>query len=176
MDFLNQQVDVGTIPHAENVEWKKVEHHYLSVLRIQWMIFSLILFAIIAFFIFLLPVLRQASWIILLSGAGVLLSGLYLFLIHKSFHTRAYALRDHDVLYRHGWLMQVSEVCPFNRIQHCSVNSGPIERKYGLASITIFTAASGEADLRIPGLKEETAFAIREFIMKKISPHEGAAV
>jgi membrane protein YdbS with pleckstrin-like domain len=64
-------------------------------------------------------------------------------------------------------------MCPFNRIQHCSVDSGPVERSYKLASLTLYTAASESADVKIAGLPELLALNIREFIMKKIAAHEG---
>ncbi|MBK7123972.1 MAG: PH domain-containing protein [Chitinophagaceae bacterium] len=46
--------------------------------------------------------------------------------------------------------------CPAKRV-HVSVQSGPIERKFGLASISIYTAGSDEADLTIRGINTETA-------------------
>jgi uncharacterized protein len=64
-------------------------------------------------------------------------------------------------------------MCPFNRIQHCAVDSGPIERSYKLATLTLYTAASEAGDVEISGLPEEFALNIREFIMKKIAAHEG---
>ena len=80
----------------------------------------------------------------------------------------AYAIREHDILYRHGWIVQRVIACPFNRIQHCSADAGLLDRKFRLSALTLFTAGASGADLRIYGLKEEMAQALRDFIMNKI--------
>lgn len=174
MDFLNHQIELSSLPGLDEVIWKKIEPSYLKVLRFQWMIVTLVLIAVASFLIFLNPKFQTSTVMGLITGVVLVISGLYLFLIQQSFYFRAYAIRQHDILYRHGWIVKHTEACPFNRIQHCSVNSGPLERKYGLASLTLFTAASSVGDLKISGLPESTANMLREFIMKKIVPYEGA--
>jgi len=175
MDFLNQQIDVGSLPDIEKVNWKKIEKDYLKVLRIQWLLVSLFLFAVAAIIVFLTPISRSSTLVIAICSLAVLLSAFYLLMIERSFHHRAYAIRGNDILYRHGWLIRSIDACPFNRIQHCTVNAGPFERKFGLSSLTLYTAASGEADTKISGIPEATAISVREFILKKITPYEGPA-
>ena len=175
MDFLNQQIDPSTLPGIQDVEWKKIERSFLRVLLFQWFIFSILLSAVAFFIVFFNPRIRSADWISIIAAAILLISGTYLFLLLRSFKYRAYSIRAHDILYRHGWIIKHLEACPFNRIQHCSVNSGPLERRYGLASLTLFTAASAQGDLKISGIPESTANQLREFIMKKIIPYEGTA-
>jgi len=46
-------------------------------------------------------------------------------------------------------------------MQVVTVNSGPIERRYGLATVTLETASSG-TDATIPGLPQVEADALRE--------------
>jgi len=58
---------------------------------------------------------------------------------------------------------------PLKRIQHVSVQSGPIERKFGLASISIYTAGSEEADFTIKGITEPTAQQIKEWISTQLN-------
>ena len=86
----------------------------------------------------------------------------------------AYVIREHDILYRSGWIVQRIIACPFNRVQHCSADAGPLDRKFRLSSITLFTAGATGADLRISGLKEELAQQLREFILAKIKANEQA--
>lgn len=68
----------------------------------------------------------------------------------KSFRSLAYCIREHDILYRRGWIIQKIMACPFNRIQHCTVDSGPIDRKYCLSSLTLYTAGAEGANITIP--------------------------
>ncbi|MEJ7911605.1 MAG: PH domain-containing protein [Chitinophagaceae bacterium] len=81
----------------------------------------------------------------------------------------AYALREHDVIYQKGWLVKSTKVCPFNRVQNCSIQSGPLERRWGLASLVLYTAGSEGADMRIPGLLQNDAESLRQFILSKIN-------
>ncbi len=81
----------------------------------------------------------------------------------------AFAVRDHDVIFQKGWLIRSIKICPFNRIQNCSIQSGPLERKWGLASLTLYTAGSTGADMRIPGLKQDEAERLRQYILSKIN-------
>ena len=61
---------------------------------------------------------------------------------------------------------------PFNRVQHAEVSSGPLQRKFGLASLKFFTAGGSSVDLKIDGLMKERAEEIRSFIMEKCgNPH-----
>ena len=107
----------------------------------------------------------------LLPAGVVLFLTFYYFLQEKTFPYRAYAVREQDVLYQKGWIIRSLKVCPFNRIQNCSVQSGPLERRFGLASLTLFTAGSSGADLRIHGLTQTEADNLRQFILSRIHPH-----
>jgi membrane protein YdbS with pleckstrin-like domain len=173
MDFHNSKIDPDTLPDAGNPGWKPVEKSYLKVLRIQWLIFSLFLIALAFVMGMFIPFFQNQQGLILLGSGCLILIALYFYLQEKSFNSRAYVIRDHDILYRHGWVILVTEACPFNRIQHCSVDSGPLDRKFRLSTLTLFTAGSTGADLKIKGLPETLAASLREFIMKKIGAHEG---
>ena len=83
-------------------------------------------------------------------------------------------VREHDVVYQKGWLLRTLKVCPFNRIQNCTVQTGPLERRWGLASLTLYTAGTGGADLRIPGLTHEEATTLQQAILTRINAHAAA--
>ena len=174
MNFLNEQISPGSIPDIQAVDWQPVEKDYLKVLRLQWLIFSVILlFVAVGLFFFILQLQQRFPLILIVTG-WVLIIGCYFFLQEKSFHRLAYVIREHDILYRRGWIVQRIIACPFNRVQHCSADAGPLDRKFRLSSITLFTAGATGADLRISGLKEELAQQLREFILDKIKTDEQA--
>lgn len=175
MEFRNAAIDLTLLPRAEEVELKPIETSYWKVLQLQWLIIMAILLVAAAATIFFVRPLHQLWVISLASISWLLLAGLSYWLMYQSVRRKAYALREKDVLYRSGWIVQELHVCPFNRIQHCSVHAGPLERRFGLASLSLFTSGSEGSDLRIPGLTEETAASIREFIMQKVRTDEHAA-
>lgn len=174
MDFLNTQINTSSIPDAAQLDWQPIERDYLKVLRVQWLIVSLILLAIAIVLIILIPQFRQLIPLILIIAAWLFIILFYFLVQEKAFQLLAYAIREHDILYRHGWIVQRIIACPFNRIQHCSADAGPLDRQFKLSSLTLFTAGASGADLRISGLKMEVAQNLREFIINKIKKDEQA--
>lgn len=173
MTFTNPEVDLPALPAAEDVTLQPVHRRYLRLMRIEWAVTALVLAAIAAALIYFLPTLRTSWTWIGVAGPAVLLIGFYGLMVEMSFPRMGYAVREHDVLFQSGWIVRTLRVCPFNRVQNCSVRSGPLERKAGLATLVLYTAGSGGADLRIPGLPQEEADRLRQFILSKI--HSGRA-
>lgn len=157
------------LPAAETVSLLPLQHDYLKLLRWQWLITTLIILAGAAVAILFIPGIKEGvGWWIIVSVALIFIS-LHILFIEKSFPHQGYALREHDVMHKKGWLIQRLRICPFNRIQNCSLESGPLERRFHLASLTFYTAGSEGADMRIPGLKKEDAERLRQFILSKIN-------
>jgi|CXWL01.1.fsa_nt_gi membrane protein YdbS with pleckstrin-like domain len=169
--FSNEAVELGSLPRAEEINLHPIEQSYWKVLQWGWMITWGILLLSVTVIILVTSPKNVLLWVLIVTPL-LLFCLLTYWLIRKSFTRKAYALRDKDIIYRKGWLVQRISVCPFNRIQHCSINSGPFERKLGLASLSVYTAGTEGVDIKISGLKEETALALRDFIMKKTTEYE----
>ena len=169
MDFLNDSVDIQGLPKTEDVVLKPIERTYLTVIRIEWAISSSILLLISIVLVFSIRSLQHPKWVGLISAGWLLLTIGYLIFQSKSFARKAYALRDKDIISRSGWIVQRIRTCPFNRIQHSSVSTGFLERKYGLATLILYTAGTDDADIQISGLKEADAYAIKEWITQQIT-------
>ena len=67
-----------------------------------------------------------------------------------------------------GVLFHRDTVVPFGRVQHIDVERGPIEQRYGLATLKLHTAGTHNATITLPGLGEADALAMREAIREKI--------
>ena len=63
-----------------------------------------------------------------------------------------------------GLLVRSRTVVPFARVQHIDTSQGPIERNYGLATLTLHTAGTRGAMVALPGLAREAAEALRDDI------------
>lgn len=170
MSFSNLPIADESLPQVQTVPFKPIHADYLKVLRITWLItFGVILAGLVILFVFVTKLQT-----VLLISLGV---GLYLIVIAitvisgtRSFLRKRYAVRERDILYSTGWLFQHTHMVPFNRMQHCVVNSGPIERKFGLASVSLYTAASEGKDITIHGLPQEEAERLKDLIMQQIQP------
>jgi uncharacterized protein len=169
MIFTNPEIDLSSLPAAESVVLQPLQRKYLRLMRLEWAITAVVLAAIAAGLIYFLPALRASYAWIFVAGTALLLIGFYRLLLEMAFPHMAYAVRDHDILYQSGWIVRSLRACPFNRVQNCSVRSGPLERQASLATLVLFTAGSEGADLRIPGLQQEEADRLRQFILTKIN-------
>ena len=169
MELLNNQVHIENLPRVENVSFTPIEPSYLKVLRWEWFMLCAILGVVVALLLYFVKPLQHVFRASLLVGAWILVAAVWYWLQERSFTTKAYAIREKDVIYRSGWIIQSIHTCPFNRIQHSAVTIGPLEKRFGLASLVLYTAGSSEADLRIRGLQEAAAWTLKEWITKKIA-------
>jgi uncharacterized protein len=170
MQFQNLQVQWEQIPKASTVDLKPVEKTYLKVLYISWSImYAIILSGLVALYFLVEDADEDIIAAIVL--AAFVISVVATFIIGAgSFKRKGYAVREKDILFRTGWIIQKLHIVPFNRVQHCVVQSGPIGRKFGLASLSIYTAASNITDISIRGLKTEDAETLKAYILEQIQP------
>ena len=169
MEFLNPPVNIELLPQIGSTDLKPISPSFLKVLRIELLITSLILLIIAVVCIYFIKNLHQSRWIFVISGIWALLCVLQWFIQQKSFQVMAYAVREKDILFRSGWIVRKIRTCPFNRIQHSSISSGPLERKYGLATLILYTAGTDDSDVRIAGLPAAEAATLKEWINKKVT-------
>ena len=167
MEFENAGIDFSRLPKVEDVPLQPIHPKYLSVLKAQWVIAWTVVVVATGILVYFSGNLHHPAWIILISLAIIGFALLNWLLVKRSFYRKSYAVREHDIMYQTGWLVQSLRVCPFNRIQHCSVDAGLFERKYGLATLSVYTAGGNEADMKIPGLTTEIAASLRELVTRK---------
>ena len=88
---------------------------------------------------------------------------------------RGYAVRDKDILYKAGVFWRSVTAVPYNRVQHAETGNSPMERRFGLARLTVFTAGTASGDLRIEGLDEARGERLRIFVVGKVRGEDLAA-
>ena len=54
---------------------------------------------------------------------------------------------------------------PRSRVQHIDVSQGPVERRFGLGTLVIYTAGTDHAKVEIEGLEHGLALRIREHLL-----------
>jgi membrane protein YdbS with pleckstrin-like domain len=69
--------------------------------------------------------------------------------------------------FEHGWLWRHQISVPRSRIQHTDVTQGPYERRFGLATLVVYTAGTEHASISIEGLSHETALAFRDALLAR---------
>ena len=58
---------------------------------------------------------------------------------------------------------------PVSRVQHTDVSQGPLQRRYGLGTLTIYTAGTEYARVNLHGLAHARALAIRDLLLPRRS-------
>lgn len=56
---------------------------------------------------------------------------------------------------------------PRSRVQHTDVSQGPLERRFGLGTLSIFTAGTHHAQVSLPGLDHALALRIRDALRSR---------
>lgn len=94
----------------------------------------------------------------------VIFAGLCIFFIPEIRWRRwSYDVDRHEIDLQSGIFIVTRTLVPIKRVQHVDTRQGPILRSYGLADVTISTAATTH---RIPALDESTAEKVRDRISK----------
>lgn len=165
-DFTNETIDTKALPRYEQVALTSLQGNYWTVIAIGVSAVFVLLFAVLITILYLVEeVVEQKP---LLFGGLAVLFVLVLFLSRVSFRKKAYAFRQHDVIYRKGIIATNTMVIPYNRVQHVALHEGLVSRWFGLAKVEIFTAGGVSSDIEIPGIPKEEAEDIKQLLMGKI--------
>lgn len=76
-------------------------------------------------------------------------------------HAR-YALDADGLVIQRGVYWRSVTHVPRSRVQHTDVSQGPLERRYGLGTLVVYTAGTDHARVSLPGLAHEVAGALRD--------------
>lgn len=165
-NFTNETIETLQLPRFEEVPMTPLHPNYWKVVLITWaVVFGI---AFIAFGLAVVFIDEFATNALMLSVPAIVLILLIIWLSHLSFKKKAFAFRNHDVLYRHGIIATTTIVVPYNRVQHVALHEGFVSRIFGLATIQIFTAGGSSSDIEIPGIEKMQAEDIKQLLMGKI--------
>jgi uncharacterized protein len=110
------------------------------------------------------------SWLATGVLAAAVFGGLALLSHHGPrvrYETTWVALDADGLEFEHGWLWRHQISVPRSRIQHTDVTQGPYERRFGLATLVVYTAGTEHASIAIEGLSHETALAVRDALLMR---------
>jgi len=66
---------------------------------------------------------------------------------------------------RHGVYWRIVLNVPKSRVQHIDVTQGPLERRFELGTLVIYTAGTDHARVSLSGLEHGRAMAIRQHLL-----------
>jgi uncharacterized protein len=116
-------------------------------------------------FSFVAPVVARVLWG--LAGAFFLLFlWQYVWYTPRAYNSWGYRMDDRVLEIRKGILNKTLSLLPLSRLQHVDIQRGPVERKFGLATLILHTAGTHHATLALPGLDADEAVRLRDHLLK----------
>jgi membrane protein YdbS with pleckstrin-like domain len=140
-------------------EWKRISANYRKLRRLTTMLVAPIIFSVPAVIIGVLSGLWWISAILWAIAAVIVV--IRLILVERNWRSWGYVEREDDLYITHGVLYRTLVAVPYGRMQLVEVGSGPLERSFGLATVTLKTA-SADTDATIPGLLPAEAARLRD--------------
>ena len=163
MAFVNLQVKLDELPSAAGLEFEPMAERYEEEVKTQQLIIWLPL--LLASFI---PLVIVQKWFLAFIPVLVLvLAALIAPLVIAKSRVKGIALREYDMAFRYGLYWRKTVLLAFSRIQHVEIGSGPLQRRFGLASLKFFTAGGSGVDLKVDGLTRQRAAQVRSFILER---------
>lgn len=105
----------------------------------------------------------------IIAGPVLLIAAALIIRIPMSrYNARGYQMSADRLRVVRGLLFRSDTVVPFSRVQHIDVQQGPLERFFGIATLTLHTAGNHNASVALPGLGEPVAREMREDIRAHI--------
>lgn len=167
MLLQNLNINPEELPALEEVDFQALERDYLWLRLTAWSLF-LLLAALICSILVFIGIISLWLWL----PAWLLILMLVFVIEIKGFKIKGYALREKDISYKSGLIWFHMTSVPFNRIQHCEISQGLLDRLFRLSSVKVYTAGGSSSDLSINGLTQGDARKLRDFITRMSADYE----
>lgn len=169
-DFSNPMISTHDLPDAHALEYTPLHPRLKQMLL--WSNLLLVIVILLAGGIALLTFAEEyrsvAIFFCVLAGVASLLLILYiLFFIPRVYRHRGYAVREHDITYRHGAIFRKVSTIPYRKVQQVEVVQGLAGKICNLHGLQIITGAQTNSGITIVGLPYEDADKLRSFIIDK---------
>jgi membrane protein YdbS with pleckstrin-like domain len=76
-----------------------------------------------------------------------------------------YRVDDEGIEIREGVYWRTLTNVPRSRVQHTDVSQGPLERRFGLGTLIVYTAGTQHSQVKLPGLDFDIARRIRAHLL-----------
>ena len=171
--FINPEVPLESLPGADHLDWHPLHPRFVRRLQVGALLRVLVIGAIGTVAYFLMQggdsaaMGRFADWLLpfALVAFGLFTASI-LFWPMIAVPRRGYVVREKDILYKTGVLWRSVKAVPFNRVQHTKIDSGLLDRRFGLANLSVFPAGAGGHKIR--GLGTDTAERLRVYVSERI--------
>jgi membrane protein YdbS with pleckstrin-like domain len=148
---------VALDPPLDTVDWHRVSRRLIVIEELHVLVSAVVVVA--ANLVAMRFIHNRIP--LLVAAAAVAIAVVRALFVVRVVRSWGYAERDDDLLVRHGLFLRKLSIVPYARMQFVDVTAGPMERMFGLATVTMHTAAAA-SDARVPGLPSAEAARLRD--------------
>jgi len=161
--FLDDQALTGPLPEA----WLVLPAQALTKRRWGWLLSAIIVVAGLIF----VQWWRGSHWVFwLLWGFITLIFLLRWYWLPLQIRHQRFLLRTQDFLLQSGVMWRKAVLIPLQRVQHVSISQGPLQKRFGLATLKVYTAGGLDAEASLADIEYQRAQALSEQLSRLI-PH-----
>lgn len=163
----------------DEIPWLQVDWNTVRAERVTGWIFLLVV--IIAAYIGLL-VITFLNWppglgVGLLWLGALVLTAFFVWVVHflpaLSYRHLAYRLGPLGFEIRRGIFWKRRITVPISRVQHTDIAQGPLQRRFQLGKITVYTAGTQNAAVELDGLNFAVAGQLRDALVARSEAADG---
>ena len=164
-EFLNPAIDVGDLPQVDQHAFEPLHPNFLRAKMAGAALTAAVVAAItVVVAIFVQSEGGRTTVVVVAGLVALFLVVLSAVLQRVAVRYMGYLVREHDLSYRYGVLSRTTQTIPFSRVQHVSIDRGPVERRLGLATLRLRSAGGVIA---IAGLSVDAATSLREVVVAR---------
>jgi uncharacterized protein len=109
----------------------------------------------------------EPIWLLLLLLYGVLAAYLIWVWPPAYYEALEYGVDEHGIVIHRGVFWRSRMALPRARVQHSDVSQGPLQRRFGVATLKFYTAGSRFTKIELPGLAHEDALVLRDTLLAR---------
>ena len=91
------------------------------------------------------------------------------FLPPAHYRSLAFGIDEQGIQIERGIFWRSRTALPRVRIQHSDVSQGPLQRRFGIATLKLYTAGSRYTKIELPGLTHGDALTLRDALLARES-------
>ncbi len=144
--------------------WTPVSRRLIVARRtLLGLVYLLVLAALVA----LIVIPAVPNWVAWVVGVGAVVVFVWIWwLIGRRVLSFGYCERGDDLLVTSGFMFRRLVIVPYGRMQLVDVKAGPIDRRLGVTTVQLHTAAA-TTDASIPGLEPDVAAGLRDRLARR---------
>ena len=175
MDLLNDlhdETEAMSTVGGDQTSFERLDSNYVTVEHLTGLIALVVVLGLATLLLLGLWFFRGfdwISWIIIATAISLLVLLTIASFYWPSLHYRhtTWKLDNESLEVRSGvlWKRQVS--VPLGRVQHADVSQGPLQRRYGLGKLIVYTAGTYESSVELEGLNHQVALQLRDRLIRQ---------